>query len=78
MALDATTATAGGAMSPPGGGTLQRLARRRSTVAFLMTLPLIAVIAGLVAKIDKDTVVHSVEDLASLETVVAALSAAGA
>jgi len=32
------------------------------------------VIAGLVAKIDKDTVVHSVEDLASLETVVAALS----
>ena len=49
MALDATTATAGGAMSPPGGGTLQRLARRRSTVAFLMTLPLIAVIAGLVA-----------------------------
>ncbi|MEI8039077.1 MAG: ACP S-malonyltransferase [Verrucomicrobiota bacterium] len=36
------------------------------------------VIAGLVAKIDKDTVVHSVEDLASLEAVVATLSAAGA
>ena len=34
------------------------------------------VIAGLVAKIDKDAVVHSVEDLASLEAVVAALSAA--
>ena len=33
------------------------------------------VIAGLVAKIDKDAVVHSVEDLASLEAVVAALSA---
>ena len=31
------------------------------------------VIAGLVAKIDKDTVVHSVEDLASLEAAVAAL-----
>ena len=30
-------------------GTLQRLARRRSSIAFLMTLPLIAVIAGLVA-----------------------------
>jgi len=32
------------------------------------------VIAGLVAKIDKDVVVHSIEDLASLETVVAALA----
>ncbi len=31
------------------------------------------VIAGLVAKIDKDAVVHSVEDLASLEAVVAVL-----
>jgi len=31
------------------------------------------VIAGLVTKIDKDTVVHSIEDLASLEAVVAAL-----
>lgn len=29
--------------------SLQRLARRRSSIAFLMTLPLIAVIAGLVA-----------------------------
>lgn len=34
------------------------------------------VIAGLVAKIDKDAVVHSVEDLASLEAVVATLAAA--
>ena len=33
------------------------------------------VIAGLVAKIDKEAVVHSVEDLASLEAVVAALTA---
>jgi multiple sugar transport system permease protein len=49
MALDATTAMTGDVLRPPGGGTLQRLARRRSTVAFLMTLPLIAVIAGLVA-----------------------------
>jgi len=32
-----------------GSGTLQRFARRRSTIAFLMALPLIAVIAGLVA-----------------------------
>jgi multiple sugar transport system permease protein len=48
MALDATTALAGRPMTPAGGGTLQRLARRRSTIAFLMTLPLIAVIAGLV------------------------------
>ena len=31
------------------------------------------VIAGLVAKIDKDAVVHSVEDLASLEAAVEAL-----
>ncbi|MBC8127640.1 MAG: ACP S-malonyltransferase [Gloeobacteraceae cyanobacterium ES-bin-144] len=33
------------------------------------------VIAGLVAKIDKDAVVHSVEDIASLDATVAALSA---
>jgi multiple sugar transport system permease protein len=33
----------------PRASSLQRLARRRSTVAFVMTLPLIAVIAGLVA-----------------------------
>jgi len=32
------------------------------------------IIAGLVAKIDKDTVVHSVEDMPSLEAAVAALS----
>jgi [acyl-carrier-protein] S-malonyltransferase len=32
------------------------------------------VIAGLVSKIDKDAIVHSVEDLSSLETAVAALS----
>ncbi|NCY23521.1 MAG: sugar ABC transporter permease [Rhodospirillales bacterium] len=31
------------------GGGLRRLARRRSTIAFLMTLPLICVIVGLVA-----------------------------
>ncbi|MBK1659819.1 carbohydrate ABC transporter permease [Paracraurococcus ruber] len=50
MALDATTATAGPAMAPARPGlTLQRFARRRSTIAFLMALPLITVIAGLVA-----------------------------
>ena len=32
------------------------------------------VIAGLVSKIDKDAIVHSVEDLASLEAAVEALS----
>ena len=36
------------AAAPPRPGTLQRLARRRSTLAFLMTLPLLAVIGGLV------------------------------
>jgi multiple sugar transport system permease protein len=35
--------------SAPGTSSLQRFARRRSTIAFLMTLPLILVIAGLVA-----------------------------
>jgi multiple sugar transport system permease protein len=35
--------------SAPRVSSLQRLARRRSTIAFVMTLPLIAVIAGLVA-----------------------------
>jgi multiple sugar transport system permease protein len=51
MALDATTiAEPGRPASPAAGGmTLQRFARRRSTIAFLMALPLIAVIAGLVA-----------------------------
>ncbi len=33
----------------PGVSSLERLARRRSSIAFLMTLPLILVIAGLVA-----------------------------
>ena len=32
----------------PGGSSLKRFARRRSTIAFIMTLPLIAVIGGLV------------------------------
>ncbi|MFL1464023.1 carbohydrate ABC transporter permease [Roseococcus sp. DSY-14] len=32
-----------------GAGTMRRMARRKSTVAFLLTLPLIAVIGGLVA-----------------------------
>ena len=36
-------------VAPPRTGTLRRIARRRSTLAFLMTLPLIAVITGLVA-----------------------------
>ncbi len=36
------------AVAPPRTGTLQRLARRRSTLAFLMALPLLAVIGGLV------------------------------
>jgi multiple sugar transport system permease protein len=51
MALDATTVTEAGRPAAPaaGGMTLQRFARRRSTIAFLMALPLIAVIAGLVA-----------------------------
>ncbi len=42
----------GGAMAAPraaAGGTMQRMARRKSTVAFLLTLPLLAVIGGLVA-----------------------------
>jgi multiple sugar transport system permease protein len=33
----------------PAGGSLKRFARRRSTIAFMMTLPLIVVIGGLVA-----------------------------
>ncbi len=37
------------AVAPPRTGTLHRIARRRSTLAFLMTLPLLAVIGGLVA-----------------------------
>jgi len=37
------------AVAPPKKGTLRRIARRRSTLAFLMTLPLIILIVGLVA-----------------------------
>jgi multiple sugar transport system permease protein len=51
MASDITS-TAVGAPSgarAPSSNSLQRFARRRSTIAFLMALPLIAVIAGLVA-----------------------------
>jgi multiple sugar transport system permease protein len=44
-----TTPVLPAAIAPPGRGTLRRIARRRSTLAFLMTLPLITVIAGLVA-----------------------------
>ncbi len=54
MASDATTVA--GLATPVGGarkggapGSLRRFARRKSTIAFLMTLPLIAIIAGLVA-----------------------------
>ena len=48
---DGSAVAAGGipaAAAPPRSGTLRRLARRRSTLAFLMTLPLLAVIGGLV------------------------------
>ena len=48
---DGSAITAGGlpaAAAPPRSGTLKRLARRRSTLAFLLTLPLLAVIGGLV------------------------------
>ena len=38
-----------GAARAAASGSLQRFARRRSTIAFLMTLPLIVVIGGLVA-----------------------------
>jgi multiple sugar transport system permease protein len=44
---DGTLAMQGAPASAP--GSLQRFARRRSTIAFVMTLPLIAVIGGLVA-----------------------------
>jgi multiple sugar transport system permease protein len=37
------------AVVPRRAGSLQRFARRRSSIAFVMTLPLIAIIAGLVA-----------------------------
>ncbi|MBX9698933.1 MAG: sugar ABC transporter permease [Acetobacteraceae bacterium] len=53
MAPEGTLASA--AMAPaavagrtPGVGSLQRFARRRSTIAFVMTLPLLVIIGGLV------------------------------
>ncbi|MBS7790233.1 sugar ABC transporter permease [Roseococcus sp. SDR] len=49
MALDATEGRLAAAYARGSGNTLQRFARRRSTIAFIMTLPLIAVIGGLVA-----------------------------
>jgi len=49
MAADGTIAVRTTSMPTPGVNGLQRLARRRSTIAFVMTLPLIAIIAGLVA-----------------------------
>ena len=48
---DGSAITAGGlpvAAAPPRSGTLKRLARRRSTLAFLLTLPLLLIIGGLV------------------------------
>jgi len=49
MAADGTLALPAESRARPQAGGLKRLARRRSTIAFVMTLPLIAVIAGLVA-----------------------------
>ena len=50
MPADGSLAAAAPPLSGPGRATsLQRFARRRSTIAFLMTLPLILVVAGLVA-----------------------------
>jgi multiple sugar transport system permease protein len=55
MAPDGSAQAATAGVVVRGGGrssratTLERLARRRSTIAFVMTLPLILVIAGLVA-----------------------------
>jgi multiple sugar transport system permease protein len=49
MAADGTLAVGASVSAGPQVSSLQRLARRRSTIAFVMTLPLIAVIAGLVA-----------------------------
>jgi len=51
MASDASAVIGPAGVAGPGTGSnsLRRFARRRSTIAFLMTLPLIAVIAGLVA-----------------------------
>ncbi len=43
------TMVAQGVSSAPAGSAMRRLANRRSTIAFLMTVPLIAVIGGLVA-----------------------------
>jgi len=55
MARDGTAKAIPAALAPPARGlsrgvsSLERLARRRSTIGFVMTLPLILVIAGLVA-----------------------------
>ncbi len=49
MAADGTVAVSGTAATSSGrANTLQRFARRRSTIAFLMTLPLLVVVVGLV------------------------------
>ena len=44
----AATPRSSAAAPPPRAGTLRRLARRRSTLAFLMTLPLLVLLASLV------------------------------
>ncbi|MFN7001642.1 MAG: sugar ABC transporter permease, partial [Elioraea tepidiphila] len=50
MAADGTIAVRDAAEITGGrANSLQRFARRRSTIAFVMTLPLLAVIVGLVA-----------------------------
>src|SRR3954465_3137450 len=50
MSSDGTLAAGAGALEAhrPGVGSLHRFARRRSTIAFIMALPLLAVIGGLV------------------------------
>jgi multiple sugar transport system permease protein len=50
MAADGSLAVSGAsALGRGGASSMQRFARRRSTIAFVMTLPLLAVIIGLVA-----------------------------
>jgi multiple sugar transport system permease protein len=49
MASDGTLTMGAPAARGEGSSSLRRFARRRSTIAFLMTLPLLAVILGLVA-----------------------------
>ncbi|MDB5376407.1 MAG: hypothetical protein JWR00_853, partial [Rubritepida sp.] len=49
MSADTLTAETRLAPAPAGSGSLKRFARRRSTIAFLMTLPLLLVILCLVA-----------------------------